>query len=605
MKIKRIISIITAAVLAVCSVVTITAVEPNSAKLKVIDISKWNTSINWSVVSKSVDGVIAQIGYRGSEYRNNIVEDTMFYNHMQGISQNNISFGVYFYSYAYTEAEAVEEANWVIKRLKAYNYKPNFPVFIDVEAPEAQTLLTKRERTDVVHAFCKTMKENGYYPGVYANKYWLSELLYSSEFSDYAVWVAQYNTTCTYTGKYGMWQYTNTGAVNGINGNVDISECYYDYPSFIRKYGYNGFTGSEIPPADNKDYSKRGTYKITASQFVRTGTADSFMSLGTLAKDSEVYVDYAVNGWGAITYGDSTGWIKLDSGVSRTSKYILTQSKTGYYRINTSVLNVRSGATTDANKISELYEGDTVFISGIQNGWGYFYGSGTKCWISLDYADFYGTVSFETGIADKYIQPLRIKSGSSAALPKWDISASGKQFSGWSLTSGGAVKYADKALLTMGTSNVVLYAVFSQGTGYYTFKTSPRQSSSGMVVISDELLTGSEFINKYISLTGSTSYKITAAVGSYIGTGSKISFASGGKNVSELTVAVSGDCSGDGICDAIDIADAMNISQGSKSKKTYTDAQKKAADINLDGKVDSTDIDLIKKTAFGTADLPK
>lgn len=607
MTVKRIIALVIALVLFVCSVVSITAVEPESAKLKIIDISVWNPSINWSVASKEIDGVIARIGYRGSQYRNNLVEDTMFYSHVQGAQQNNLPFGVYFYSYAYTEAEAREEANWVISKLKAYNLKPDLPIYIDVEAPEVQSnMLTNRQRTDIVLAFCKTMKDNGYYAGVYSNKYWLTELLYPSEFSDYTVWAAQYYSYCTYTGKYDMWQYTDSGTINGISGAVDVSECYRNFSPFIKKYGYNGYTGSETPVVETKDYSKRGTYKANADLTVRAGAGDSYSSLGTLPKGSEVYVDYAVNGWGVIPYSNSTGWIKLSSSAVRSSKYITTQSGIGYYKITTDVLNVREGPSVENTKVSELHNGDTVFISGLRDGWGYFYSAGTKRWISLDYASFYGTVCFETGVTDKYIQPIRIKTGTSSTLPAWNITVSDKKFSGWATASGGAVKYADKASLTMGNANVVLYAAFNQNvTGSYSFKTKPRQTTSdGMAVIGDELLKESGFMNKYITLSGGCTYKMAIATGSVVGTGSTVSFTSAGKEIGKITVVVSGDCNGDGVCDGIDLADALNISQGSKSKMTYTAAQKKAADVNLDGKVDSTDINLIQKTAFGIADLP-
>lgn len=603
MSVKRVVSILAALLLAMCSVVSITAVEPASANLEIIDISVWNGTINWSVAAKEVDGAIVRIGYRGSEYRDKIAKDTMFDTNMQGISQNNVPFGVYFYSYASTKAEAVEEANWVISTLKAGNYKPDLPIYIDVEAPELEGSLTNRERTDVVLSFCKTMKDNGYYAGVYASKYWLTQLLNSSEFEDYPVWVAQYYTTCTYTGRYEMWQYTNSGTFNGITGSVDVSHCYRDYSSFIRKCGYNGFKAGETPTSDTKDYSKRGTYKLTSALDVRVGKSDSYNSLGTIPKDSEVYVDYAVGDWGVIPYSNSVGWIKLGSSVSKTSKYMTTKSGIGYYTVNTDTLNVRKGPASTNDKIGELHSGETVFISGIEDGWGYYYGNGTKCWISLEFAKFYGTISFETNITDKYIQPVRLKTGTSTALSKWNISASGKNFSGWATTSSGAVAYADGATILMEKSNIVLYAKFNQDS-YFSFRTSPMQFADNIAVISDQGLTESGFVNKYILPTSGYSYKMSFSDGSYVGSGSELSFIANGKVVGRITIVVAGDCSGDGVCNGIDLSDALNIYQG-KSTIKYSDVQKKAADVNLDGKVDSTDINLIKKSAFGTADLSK
>lgn len=603
MSIKRIISVIAALILVMCSVVSIKAIEPEAAEMKIIDVSTWNNSINWSVASGNVDGVIARIGYRGSVYHENIAEDSLFYSHMNSARQYSLPFGVYFYSIALNEEEAAEEANWVINRLKYYNCKPDMPIYIDAEDSVQQSSLTNRQRTDIILAFCKTMKNNGYYAGVYANKYWLTSLVYPSEFSDYPVWVAQYNSTCTYSGKYGMWQYTETGTVNGINGGVDISECYCNYPLFIKKYGYNGYDGSEEPADESKDYSKRGTYSVTSSVTVRIGASESYTSMGTLPAGSEVYVDYASDGWGIIPYSNSTGWIKLNSSVKKSSGYITTKSELGYYIVNTDVLNVRGGPTTDYTKISELYYGETVFISGVQNGWGYYYGGGGKRWICLDYAVFHGTVCFETGVSGKYIQPVRIKTGTSGTLPKWNISQTDKAFSGWSLTSGGAVKYTDGAKITMGSANVVLYAV-NVSKAAYTFAKSPRESQNGMAVISTEGMKSADFIKTYISLSGGYTCSMKNAAGTLTGTGSEVTFSLNGKAVSKLTVVLSGDCNGDGICDGIDLADALNISQGTKSTVKYSDAQKKAADVNLDGKVDSADITIIRNVAFGSADLP-
>lgn len=604
MSIKKIIAAVIAVIMVICTAVSITAVEPESAKLKVIDVSMWNGTINWSLASAEVDGVIARIGYRGSEYHSSLAEDSLFSSHMQGAQQYGLHFGVYFYSLALNESEAKEEAEWVINKLKYYNCKPDLPIYIDMEDASAMNLLTSRQRTDIIVAFCKTMKNNGYYGGVYSNKYWLTSLLYPSDFEDYPVWIAQYNTECTYDGKYGMWQYSDSGSVAGISEKVDMNDCYFDYPAFIKKYSYNGYKGSEDIPTQTKDYSKRGTYKMKAQVNVKAGAADSYSTLGTLASASEVYVDYAIGDWGVVPYGNSSGWIKLGSSTERTSKYMTTQSGTGYYVVNTDVLNVREGPSTNYNIVSTQTYGATVFISGLQNNWGFYYANSTKRWICLDYADFYGTICFETGVNGKYIQPLRIKKGSSAKLTKWDISITDKTFAGWSTTSGGAVQYADCAQVTMGGANMVLYAV-NNSKNTYTFAKNPRQAENGMVVIGDECIKTEDFMKKYITVSGGCTYTAKPALGSYLGTGSEITFAQNGTNTTKLTVVVSGDCNGDGICDGIDIADALNISQGDKSTVTYSQAQKKAADVNLDGKVDSADITVIRNAAFGTADLPK
>ena len=85
------------------------------------------------------------------------------------------------------------------------------------------------ERTKIIKAFCDTIKDLGYTPMIYANKYWLNEDLDMSKLSNYDVWLAHYTNQTDYKGKYTMWQYTDSGNVQGIIGNVDKNYCYKKY----------------------------------------------------------------------------------------------------------------------------------------------------------------------------------------------------------------------------------------------------------------------------------------------------------------------------------------------------------------------------------------
>ena len=84
-------------------------------------------------------------------------------------------------------------------------------------------------RTAVCKAFCKTIQDAGYTAGIYANKTWLNEKINTSELSAYKIWLAQYAAEPTYTGRYDLWQYTSTGKVSGISGNVDLNTSYLGY----------------------------------------------------------------------------------------------------------------------------------------------------------------------------------------------------------------------------------------------------------------------------------------------------------------------------------------------------------------------------------------
>ena len=105
------------------------------------------------------------------------------------------------------------------------------PFFIDTESASSGRAngLSKSARTAVVKAFCQTVRNGGYKAGVYASKSWYANQLNASALNGYCIWVAQYNSSCTYSGKYDMWQYSSKGSVSGIKGNVDMNISYTGY----------------------------------------------------------------------------------------------------------------------------------------------------------------------------------------------------------------------------------------------------------------------------------------------------------------------------------------------------------------------------------------
>ena len=575
------------------------AAQPEDAKLKIIDISKWNNSINWRKTSLAVDGVVARIGIRGSVYRDRIEEDSLFYSHYQGCSTYNIPFGCYFYSLAVTVEEAVEEAEWVIATLKKYNCKPDLPIYIDMEDYIVQNETTNRKRTDIAKAFCRTLFENGYYPGVYANKYWMSELLYATEFSDCSIWVAQYTDTCTYNGKYDMWQYTETGSVNGIAGKVDINHCYKDYSTFIKKYGFNGYPGSvDYQPDDEMvvDTSKYGMYEITTTSLnVRTGPGTDYLSLGKLKNGSKVYVYGVSNGWGAVRFGNSLGWISLNSEyLKQLSNHNSTEKGIGFYCVNTGTLNIRSGPSTSYSKVDKLSAGDQIYVHQLKDGWGaLYYGDGSTGWVSVDYIDFMGTVNFIGGFASGGMNHQLIASGQSAGLNKNNFTINGKAFMGWATKSGGSVVYSDRGILKMGNSNVVLYAVFDSD-DYY--RLSDDITIEGSVAYINGLkITEQNFKEKYIELYNSTNLTVKSQFAGVIGTGSVISV-SNGTRTDTYTICLKGDVNGDSMCDGLDMS--LLVEFVNSGKETFSSTQLSAMDMNTDGEIDETDIEYCKNVVF-------
>ena len=193
-----------------------------------IDVSKHNGNINWEEVKNSgVSFVIIRCGYRGSA-TGVIVDDPKFRENIQGATAAGLKVGIYFFSQAVNGVEAVEEASAVLDRISGY--KISYPVFIDVEAAGGRADgISNDTRTEVVKAFCETIQDSGYTAGVYANKNWLGSKMSTGSFSGYNIWLAQYAAAPTYNGRYEMWQYSSTGKISGISGNVDLNISYLGY----------------------------------------------------------------------------------------------------------------------------------------------------------------------------------------------------------------------------------------------------------------------------------------------------------------------------------------------------------------------------------------
>lgn len=194
-----------------------------------IDVSKHNGNIDWNAVKNSgVSYVIIRCGYRGSS-TGALVEDPKFRSNIKGAKAAGLKVGVYFFSQAVNEVEAVEEASMALSLISGYGL--NYPVFLDVEGSGGRADSISRDmRTAVCKAFCATIQNSGYSAGVYANKTWLNEKINAGGLTAYKIWLAQYAAAPTYTTtRYDMWQYSSKGRISGISTNVDMNISYMNY----------------------------------------------------------------------------------------------------------------------------------------------------------------------------------------------------------------------------------------------------------------------------------------------------------------------------------------------------------------------------------------
>lgn len=201
-----------------------------------IDVSKWNKDIDWEKVKEAgVEFAIIRCGYRGSS-TGSLVIDPYYEQNIRGAEAAGIDVGVYFFTQAVNEVEAVEEASMVLSLIQRQYL--TYPVFIDTEGAGGNgraDKLDKDMRTRVCAAFCSTIENAGYGSGVYASKNWMNNNLKMDELEQYAVWLAEYRSIPTYEGYYNMWQYTSKGKVDGIEGNVDLNASYLEPGMSLQK----------------------------------------------------------------------------------------------------------------------------------------------------------------------------------------------------------------------------------------------------------------------------------------------------------------------------------------------------------------------------------
>lgn len=195
-----------------------------------IDVSKWQGEIDWDKVKNDgIEFVIIRCGYRGS-VTGTLVEDPYFEQNIRGATAAGLQVGVYFFTQAVNEVEAVEEASMVVSLIR--DYELTYPVFIDTEGAggngRADSLSVER-RTAVCEAFCTTVENAGFEAGVYASRNWYNKNLETAFLENFVIWLAEYRSVPIYQGYYQMWQYTSKGSVNGISGNVDMNISYMGY----------------------------------------------------------------------------------------------------------------------------------------------------------------------------------------------------------------------------------------------------------------------------------------------------------------------------------------------------------------------------------------
>ena len=245
-----------------------TYIPSNKNPLKGIDISYHQNDIDWQKVKNS--GVQFAIIRGGS----GTTIDSKFETNIKNALDAGIDVGVYWFSTAYTANSAKAEADKCMEVVAPYKNKLSFPIFFDYEehtiksAQNNNIVLSLSSVSNICETFLSRLKANGYKTGLYTNKavskFYLSDKLRNSN----DIWIAQYGNRCNYFGKYVMWQYSQSGKVGGIKGNVDLNYYYKNNSLNISNATINAinnqkYTGKKITPKITVKYNNKTLIKDT------------------------------------------------------------------------------------------------------------------------------------------------------------------------------------------------------------------------------------------------------------------------------------------------------------------------------------------------------
>ena len=211
--------------------------EPADVNWLGIDVSRYQGAIDWEKVKASGVDVVILRSSIGDGSDNITGEDIRFSYNVVEAKKAGLMVGAYHYLWAETPEDARKEAQFFIRTISPYIL--DFPAVLDFEDPSQQENLTNAERTEIAKVFLEEVRKAGYYPMLYTNRSWATTYLNMDELSDYDVWLAEWFPQTSYTGDYGIWQYTAYGKVSGIDTDVDLNICYKNYRKIILNGGYN------------------------------------------------------------------------------------------------------------------------------------------------------------------------------------------------------------------------------------------------------------------------------------------------------------------------------------------------------------------------------
>lgn len=302
-----------------------------------IDVSHHQGEVNWEAVKAAgIDFAVIRCGY-GDDLVSQ--DDRQWHRNVSECERLGIPYGVYLYSYATDASMAASEAAHTLRLLEGHN--PDLPVFYDMEE-NRQLVLGASGLAELARTYCDTLVAAGYDVGVYASLNWWQYYLTDPVFENWYRWIAEWRSSCTYTGRYEMWQYTDCGTISGISGVVDMN--YWYEPIGVKEDGLykDQITGEWHYYKDGKiarDYTGLVKYQSGSYYYVDKGVIDwGYTGIAQYNQGGYYYVKSGKLDW---------GYSGMASGCGMTgyiAKGRLDTSKNGLIKVGSTWYNFEKGA---------------------------------------------------------------------------------------------------------------------------------------------------------------------------------------------------------------------------------------------------------------------
>ena len=276
-----------------------------------IDVSRYQGEVNWQAVAAA--GKQFALVRIGSSSSGGVYIDPYFQRNIAGAKAAGMKVGAYYYTYARTEEAVINEVSAFLAVLEGLRLE--YPVFVDVEDNSLKTL-PRAELTRLVKFAMDILDQKGWLPGFYTYTSFANTNLDTGALAAYPFWVADYRGYVGFQGSYDLWQYSSTGRVNGIGGNVDLDYSYKNFLPLLIETGKNGYgKGPNLVPVAGKELAVKSAQALYYYSPDLNDLA-GYLPLGsypvTAMSDGE-YLGYT---WVTFTYGDSEFWATLRQGVT-------------------------------------------------------------------------------------------------------------------------------------------------------------------------------------------------------------------------------------------------------------------------------------------------